>query len=89
MITIDAEKSQQLDRERLTKLTKRQFALYLYEHQMYGSVMQALEENPRFKIEYDTVSDIERLSPMVSDITTLLGWTDEQVDQMWEQASTL
>ncbi|NEU34556.1 hypothetical protein GN156_28290, partial [bacterium LRH843] len=45
--------------------------------------------NPRFKIEYDSVSDIERLSPMVSDITTLLGWTDEQVDQMWEQASTL
>lgn len=71
------------------QLSKRQFALYLYDHNMYDQVMQAIEENPRFKIEYDSVSDIERLSPMVSDMTTLLGWTDEQVDQMWEQASTL
>lgn len=71
------------------QLSKRQFALYLYDHGMYDQVMGAINANPRFKIEYDSVSDIERLSPMVSDITTLLGWTDEQVDQMWEQASTL
>ena len=78
-----------LIRQRLKKLSKRQFALYLYDHGMYDQVMGAINANPRFKIEYDSVSDIERLSPMVSDITTLLGWTDEQVDQMWEQASTL
>lgn len=78
-----------LIRQRLKKLSKRQFALYLYDHGMYDQVMGAINANPRFKIEYDSVSDIERLSPMVSDITTLLGWADEQVDQMWEQASTL
>lgn len=77
------------NRSLLPRLSKRQFALYLYDHGMYDQVMGAINANPRFKIEYDSVSDIERLSPMVSDITTLLGWTDEQVDQMWEQASTL
>ncbi|ATO20001.1 hypothetical protein BS636_10215 [Acinetobacter sp. LoGeW2-3] len=77
------------NRSLLPKLSKRQFALYLYDHDMYDQVMQAIEANPRFKIEYDSVSDIERLSPTVAEITLLLGWTEEQVDQMWEQALAL
>lgn len=77
------------NRSLLPKLSKRQFSLYLYDHQMYDQVMQAIEANLRFKIEYDAVSDIERLSPTVSEMTALLGWTDEQVDQMWEHALTL
>lgn len=77
------------NRSLLPRLSKRQFALYLYDHGMYDQVMGAINANPRFKIEYDSVSDIERLSPTVSEMTALLGWTDEQVDQMWEQASTL
>lgn len=77
------------NRSSLPRLSKRQFALYLYDHNMYDQIMQAIEENPRFKIEYDSVSDIERLSPTVSEMTALLGWTDEQVDQMWSEALTL
>lgn len=77
------------NRSLLPKLSKRQFSLYLYDHQMYDQVMQAIEANPRFKIEYDAVSDIERLSPTVSEMTLLLGWTEEQVDQMWTEALTL
>ena len=77
------------ERSLLQKLSKRQFALYLFDHDMYDQVMQAIEANPRFKIEYDTVSDIERLSPTVSAMTTLLNWTEEQVDQMWTEALTL
>lgn len=79
----------QVVRQRMSKLSKRQFALYLYDNDMYDQVMQAIEANPRFKIEYDSVSDIERLSPTVAEITALLGWTDEQVDQMWEEALIL
>ena len=77
------------NRSLLPRLSKRQFALYLYDHGMYDQVMGAINENPRFKIEYDSVSDIERLSPTVSEMTTLLDWTDVQVDAMWEQALTL
>lgn len=76
-------------RSLLPKLSKRQFALYMYDHQMYDQVMQAIEANPRFKIEYDAVSDIERLSPTVSEMTALLGWTEDQVDQMWTEALNL
>ena len=84
--TRTAEEIAAYNRSLLQKLSKRQFALYLYDHDMYDQVMQAIEANPRFKIEYDSVSDIERLSPTVASMTALLGWTDDQVDQMWEQA---
>lgn len=77
------------NRALLPKLSKRQFALYLYDNEMYDDVMQTINANPRFKIEYDSVSDIERLSPTVSDMSQLLGWTDEQIDQMWQEALLL
>ena len=77
------------ERSLLQKLSKRQFSLYLYDNDMYDQVMQAIEANPRFKIEYDTVSEIERLSPTVTEMSNLLGWTDEQVDEMWTYAMTL
>ena len=76
-------------RSLLQKLSKRQFSLYLYDNDMYDQVMQAIEENPRFKIEYDTVSEIERLSPTVTEMSNLLDWTDEQVDEMWKQTLKL
>ena len=41
------------------------------------------------KMIYATVKDLERMSPTVSAMTALLGWTDEQVDAMWQQALTL
>lgn len=84
-----AEEIAAYKRSLFQKLSKRQFALYMYDHQMYDQVMQAIEANPRLKIEYDAVSDIERLSPTVSEMTSLLGWTDAQVDQMWAEALTL
>ena len=83
------EQIAEYDRSLLPVLTKRQFALYLYDSNQYEAVMSAINANPRFKIEYDSVSDISRLSPTVSAMTALLGWTDEQVDVMWEQAITL
>lgn len=88
----DQRTEQEIDeynRSLLPRLSKRQFALYLYDNEMYDDVMQAINANPRFKIEYDSVSDIERLSPTVSDMSQLLGWTDEQVDRMWQEALLL
>lgn len=77
------------NRSLLPVLSKRQFSLYLYDHQLYDQVMATLDQNPRFKIEYETVKDLERLSPTVSAMTALLGWTDEQVDAMWNEALKL
>lgn len=76
-------------RSLLPKLSKRQFSLYLFDSGLYDQIMAAINSNPRFKIEFDTVSDIERLSPTVSEMSKLLGWTDEQVDEMWGEALAL
>ena len=89
MITIDQDKAKSIDHLKLKTLSKRQFSLYLYDHGLYNQVMTAINANPRFKIEFDTVADIERLGPTVSAMTQLLGWTDEQVDAMWIEALTL
>lgn len=76
-------------RSLLKKLSKQQFSLYLYDNDKYDQVMHAIEANPRFKIEYDTVSEIGRLSPTVTAMSNLLGWTDEWIDGMWREALTL
>ena len=84
----DEEKSL-IVRQQLPKLSKRQFSLYLFDNNLYDQVMTAINSNPRFKIEFDSISDIERLSPTVSDMSTLLGWTDQQVEIMWNEALML
>lgn len=76
-------------RKQLPKLSKRQFSLYLYDNDLYDQVMSAINANARFKIEFDSVSDIERLSPTVTSMTQLLNWADEQVDEMWIEALKL
>lgn len=77
------------NRSILPKLSKRQFSLYLFDNNKYDEVISAINANPRFKIEFDAVADIERLSPTVSAMTQLLEWTDEQVDEMWQEALKL
>ena len=73
----------------LRPLTKRQFSLYLFDTEKYDQVMDAINANPRFKIEFDVVANIERLSPTVSTMAELLGWSNEEIDVMWEQAALL
>jgi len=78
----------------LPKLTKRQFALQLNsvpvgDSTMYKQVLSLIAQDDIAQIEWDTVSDIERLSPTVIMMAQNLGLTDEQVDQMWAHAMTL
>lgn len=73
----------------LPNLSKRQFNLYLYDNQKLDDVNNLLTDNPRFKIEFDSTDTIVRTSSTVDAMITLLGWTDEQVDLMWEEALTL
>lgn len=73
----------------LPNLSKRQFNLYLYDNQKLDDVNNLLANNPRFKIEFDSTDTIVRTSSTVDAMITLLGWTDEQVDLMWEEAMTL
>lgn len=70
-------------------LTKRQFNLYLYDSGLKDEVDALLAANPRAKVEFDSTDKVVRTSLTVEAMIALLGWTDEQVDQMWQQALTL
>lgn len=73
----------------MPELTKRQFNLYLYDHGLKDEVDALLAANPRAKVEFDSTDKVVRTSPTVEAMIALLGWTDEQVDQMWQQVLTL
>lgn len=70
-------------------LTKRQFNLYMYDNGHIAEIEAIFAANPRAKIEFDSVRDIERTHPTTLSMIAALGWTDEQVDQMWQQALTI
>ena len=70
-------------------LTKCQFNLYLYDSGLKDEVDALLAANPRAKVEFDSTDKVVRTSPTVEAMMALLGWTDEQVDQMWQQALTI
>lgn len=73
----------------MPELTKRQFNLYLYDAGLKDEVDALLSANPRAKVEFDSTDKVVLTSPTVEAMVALLGWTDEQVDQMWQQALTL
>ena len=72
----------------LPPLTKRQFNLYLYDNNKFDEVNKLLAANPRAKIEFDSTDRIERSSSTVSAMILALGWSEEQVNTMWQEALT-
>lgn len=91
-----AEEVAAYERTRLPIITKRQFALYLDsikatedpedETTLYDQVLALINQDKKKRIEYETVSDIERGSQIVAAIASAMGWSDERVDEMWRQA---
>ena len=88
-IKVNPHKLIEFNRLNLQQLTKRQFSLYLYDIGKYEQVMDALNANPRFKIEFETVSIIERNSPTVTAMGQILEWDDLTIDEKWREASKL
>lgn len=76
-------------RSLLAPLNKRQFNLYMFDHQLTDSLNAVFTSYPREKVEFDSTDRIERLSPTVKTISDAMGWTDEQVDLMWNDALAL
>ena len=88
-IKVNPHKLIEFNRLNLQQLTKRQFSLYLYDIGKYEQVMDALNANPRFKIEFETVSIIERNSPTVTAMGQILDWDDLTIDEKWNEALKL
>ena len=79
----------------LRPLTRRQFKLALLENGLLDQIensISAIEDDQtraRIQIEYTEATEFHRTSDSAAYMCQLLGLTDEQVDQMWEQALTL
>ena len=88
-IKVNPHKLIEFNRLNLQQLTKRQFSLYLYDIGKYEQVMDALNANQRLKIEFETVSIIERNSPTVTAMGQILEWDDLTIDEKWNEALKL
>lgn len=89
MITLNQDKVVEIKRERLTPLTKRQFNLYMFDNKLTATIGAVFADYPREKIEFDGADKFERNNPTVAALSSVLEWTEEQVDTMWAQALTL
>jgi len=79
----------------LKPLTRRQFKLALLENNLLEQVetlinsVEDATQRTRLKIEYSESTEFQRTSNSVKYMCNLLGLTEEQVNQMWEQGLTL
>lgn len=79
----------------LKPLTRRQFKLVLLENDLLDAVELSINNiedkttKTRLQIEYSEATEFQRTSNSVKYMCNLLGLTEEQVNQMWEQGLTL
>ncbi|WP_179995697.1 hypothetical protein [Acinetobacter sp. YH16053] len=79
----------------LRPLTRRQFKLTLLENGLLDQIENSIsaigddQTRARIQIEYTEATEFHRMSDSVMYMCQLLNLTDDQVDQMWEQALTL
>ena len=79
----------------LKPLTRRQFKLTLLENNLLEQVetlinsVEDATQRTRLQIEYSEATEFQRTSNSVKYMCNLLGLTEEQVNQMWEQGLTL
>lgn len=79
----------------LKPLTRRQFKLVLLENDLTSKVEQAidniqdLKEKNRMIIEYTEATEFQRTSDRMKYMCNLLGLTEDEINQMWEQGLTL
>ena len=79
----------------LKPLTRRQFKLALLENNLLEQVetlinsVEDATQRTRLQIEYSEATEFQRTSNSVKYMCNLLGLTEEQINQMWEQGLTL
>nr|WP_313022834.1 hypothetical protein [Brucella intermedia] len=81
-------------RERMPNLSARQLRLGLLHLGKLAGVPVAIAalpepEKSQAQIEWDYASEFRRLHPLIVKLIPILGLTDEQVDPVWEQFSTV
>lgn len=79
----------------LSPLTRRQFKLALLENNLLETIettINSIEDvalRTRIQIEYTEASEFRRTSESIAYICQLLGLNEQQINSMWEHATTL
>lgn len=73
-------------RKNMPSITKRQFVLYLRQRGVWSEVDALIKSDPDVALEFEVSYKLERVDPTINSLTSHLGWTDEEVDVMWEEA---
>lgn len=79
----------------LKPLTRRQFKLVLLENGLLEQVetminsIEDVTQRTRLHIEYTEATEFQRTSDSMKYMCNLLGLTEEQINQMWEQGLAL
>ena len=88
-VKIDQQKLIEFSRKTMPRLTPIEFDLKLAEFQLYDDVQNLIANNLQLKIVYTRATFFSRTDPFIDQARIALGLTDEQVDEIWEQAITL
>lgn len=91
---VDLTEEEIQNRRAQTQVSMRQARLALLNEGFLSQIEAAIASLPAgqkeaAEIEWEYGSNVERLSPWVVQITSALGMTDEQVDELFAYASTL
>ena len=83
------EEKVQLNRERMPILTPIEFDIKLNNAGLYDVVQELIKDKFELRIAYNRATFFSRTASFVDQARIALGLTDEQVDEIWEQALTL
>ena len=85
-IKIDQQKLIEFSRKTMPRLTPIEFDLKLAEFQLYDDVQNLIANNLQLKIAYTRATFFSRTDPFIDQARIALNLTDEQVDEMWQEA---
>ena len=76
-------------RQNMPQLTPIEFDIKLHNNGLYDTVQDLIKDNFELRIAYNRATFFSRTDPFIDQARIALGLTDEQVDEMWQQALTL
>ena len=88
-IKIDQQKLIEFNRKNMPQLTPIEFDVKLVDAGLYDQVQDLIQSDIKLRIAYTRATFFSRTDSFVDQTRIELNLTDEQVDEMWEQAPTL
>lgn len=85
-IKIDQQKLVEFNRKNMSTLTPIEFDLKLAQYNLYDAVQELVSSNLQLKIAYTRARFFSRTNSFIDQARIALGLTDEQVDEMWQEA---